>query len=800
MSALDESQVRLEIAHILFIDTVGYSKLAIEEQRSLIALLNQVVRSSPEFKTAEASGSLVRLPTGDGMALVFTNSPEAPVRCALEIARAVSGHPEVKLRMGIHSGQISRVLDVNDHSNIAGAGINNAQRVVSCADAGHILVSGRAAEDLADFPRWRPYLHELGECEVKHGAKLRLVNFYTGEVGNPELPAHFRPKGFKPRLEAVRRHRIAIGMVLTAVLIAGIFGFQIFREARLRKQQPAAVADKSIAVLPFNNLSDDKQNGYFADGIQDEILTDLAKVADLKVISRTSVMQYRSETERNLREIAKALNVAHILEGSVERIGNRVRVRTQLIDARNDSHIWAEQYDGDLADVFAIQSEVAERVVSQLQATLSPSEKAAIEQPPTTDLVAYDLYIRGKALVGNTTFESRLKENLLEGAALLEQSVARDPNFMVAFYQLARAYDQIYRFGGDHSPDRLAMAEKAAKTAFKLQPNSGEGHAAMAEYYYWCHRDYDRARPEVELAKRFMPNEPLPILLEAYMDRRQGRWDQSDRGLKRALELDPRNVVILRQIAVSYGYERRFTDLAAVLGRALTLTPDDFQMRVERAGIALWANAQTTELHKVIHDTVDAHPDAAQSIAETWLDLAACERDPAEFERAVAAVPNSGSNSEGIIYPRAWFLGKAARARGDAEAARRAFEAAREEVQKQLSEQPDYAEANSVLALIDAALERKKDAIREGRRAVDLLPVSKDAIEGVFILENVAKIYASTGEKDLALQELNVLSTMPSNISYGELRLHPDWDALRSDPRFEKIVASLAPKQIASDN
>src|ERR1700737_5024982 len=424
MSTEIKKEIQLEIAHALFMDIVGYSKRLINEQRALLDTLNQIVRSTDEFRNAEAAGRLIKIPTGDGMALVFYKSPEEPVECALEISRALKDHPKIKLRMGVHSGPVSGVIDVNGQTNLAGAGLNMAQRVMDCGDAGHILVSKRVADDLGEYEHWRPLLHDLGQCEVKHGMRVSIVNLHADQVGNPQLPKKFQ--ALKKHSTRMRWAATTAALLALAAILAGISIF-----SRYRVGSTLSAPEKSIAVLPFENLSDDKQNAYFADGVQDEILADLAKVADLKVISRTSVMLYKSGNPRNLREIGQQLGVAHVLEGSVQRSANRVRVTAQLIDARSDAHLWAQTYDRDLADVFAIQSEIAKQIAAELQAKLSPGEKAAIERPPTTDLVAFDLYNHARPLPLGHAFGARIKDKLLEAIELLGQAIARDPAFLL---------------------------------------------------------------------------------------------------------------------------------------------------------------------------------------------------------------------------------------------------------------------------------------------------------------------------------------------------------------------------------
>jgi TolB-like protein/class 3 adenylate cyclase/Flp pilus assembly protein TadD len=788
MSIQSKNEIQLEIAHVLFIDIVGYSKLSISEQHGAVEQLTLLVRGSEQFQRAEAASRLTRIPTGDGMALAFYTSPEAPVRCAVEISRALKQHPRLQLRMGIHSGPVGGVVDVNERANLAGAGINMAQRVMDCGDAGHILLSKHVAEDLEEYQKWRPLLHDLGSCEAKHGVRVSVVNLYDDQFGNAKLPQRFET--VQKRRKRLRWAVMAAALLALAIVIAGIATL-----SRYRTQSTLAVRGKSIAVLPFENLSDDKENAYFTEGVGEEILTDLAKIADLKVISRTSVMQYKNRVSRNLREIGEQLGVAHILEGSVQRIGGRVRVSAQLIDARTDAHLWAEHYDRPLDDVFAIQSEVAQAIADQLNAKLSPAEKAAIKQRPTADLVAYDLYLRAEALVAARSFNARLKENLIETTRLLEQAIARDPTFFLAYCRLAEAHDLIYFFGSDHTPARLALANSAIQTALHLRPGSGEAHLALAEHFYRGYRDYEHALAELTLARRLLPNDPQVFELIGFIARRQGRWDESTMDLERALELDPRNLFFLQQLSFTYEFQRRYRDLAAVLDRALKLVPSDPDTRVARASIDLAERADPRPAHATIEAVVAEDPTAAKTIAERWLYIALCERDNVGVSRALAVVPPEGTSEVSNIWaPRAYFEAVAARARGDATVARAAFTTARAEVEKTMREQPDYAQGLTILGLIDAGLGRKDDAIREGRRAVELVPVSKDAIDGTNLILNLAVIYAWTGEKDLALKQLAEAAQLPSSLSYGWLRLHPDWDTLRNDPRFEKIVASLAPK------
>jgi TolB-like protein/class 3 adenylate cyclase len=757
MPAKLKTDPHLAIGHVLFMDVVGYSKLLVNEQREVVHQLNHVVQKTAQFRKSDARGKLISIPSGDGMALVFFESPEEPVQCALEITRALKNHPRLRLRMGVHSGPVDQVKDVNDRSNVAGAGINIAQRVMDCGDAGHILVSQRVADDLAQDSLWQPHLHEIGEIEVKHGTRIGIVNVYTEELGNSEAPAKVSQHPVPPQ-------RASISGATTST-----------------------VPEKSIAVLPFENLSADPENAFFADGVQDEILTNLAKIADLKVISRSSVMQYRSST-RNLRQIGNELGVAHILEGNVQRAANRVRVSAQLIDARTDAHLWAENYHRPLDDVFAIQSEIAKAVADQLQAKLAPAEKAAIEQAPTANIVAYDRYLRGKKLMELATFDTRRIEQTRHAIRLFDQAVAHDPAFLLAYCQLAGAHEQLYFAGVDHSPARLALASEAQDKALRLGPDRGESHLAAADIHYRCYRDYQAALAELAIAQRGLPNDPAVFSLAGFIARRQGRWEQGISNLERAAELDPRNGFLLQQTAGAYKMLRQFSDSARTFDRALAAIPGDANTRVARALVHLEWHADTQPGYDAIQDVVSADPSAVDEIAEQWFYLALCRRDFAEVSRALASVAPEGIIPINVRMPRHFCEGLAARAQNDVATAERAFTAARDEMEKVLRE-AEYSEALCVLGMSDAALGRKEEALAEGRRAVELCPVSKDAVLGAELLTNLALIHAWTGEKDFALKQLEDVLQIPGPISYGQLRLHPWWDPLRDDPRFEKIVS-----------
>jgi len=812
MADEQKTQLRLEIAHVLFIDIVGYSKLLIDEQSEALQELNQIVRKTDAVHAAEAAEQLIFLPTGDGMALVFTGSVEEPVDCALQISHALRAQPSLPVRMGIHSGPVHHVADVNQRKNIAGAGINIAQRVMDCGDAGHILLSKRVADDLAQYRRWQPYLHELGDVEVKHGVVVSIVNLYADVVGNPAPPAKFN-KISAPVPAAVikKKHMpwhevLVISILLLALLIgAGLFFFhhqpaqKIPVAATVSSPAPvaAAIPEKSVAVLPFENMSRDPDNAFFTDGVQDQILTALAKVADLKVISRTSVMQYKTGTPRNTREIGQQLGVAHLLEGTVQRAGNKVRVNAQLIDARTDAHEWADNYDRPVDDVFAIQSEIAKSIADQLQAKLSPSEKNAIEQRPTNDVTAFDLYSRAVNLILSTSFSTADRPALLRAVDLLNQAVARDPSFFDAYCLLAYAHDNLYFLSGDHTPARLAMAEAAVQVALRLRPDAGEAHLARAEHLYRGYLDHDGALAELEIARRTLPNDPRVFELTGYILRRRGRHDEGLRYLNRALELDPRNFFTLQQIALSYSVLRRYNEEAAVLDRALDIKPDDVETRVARVSVDFDAKADPRPLHQTLASARAKVPAAMEDVAVAWFNCALAERDPAAARDALMAL---GENNFGMdISQFSEFrhsFGEAliARMMQDETKAREAFIAARAEQQKSVEAQPNYGPALSALGLVDAALGRKEQALQEGRRAIELLPMDKDSINGIAVIEYLAIIAAWVGEKDLAFEQLETAVRLPNTLSYGQLKLLPYWDALRDDPRFEKIVDSLAPK------
>jgi len=789
----------------MFTDMVGYTALSQRNEPLALELLEEhrrILRSIfPRFNGTEIKT------IGDAFLVEFQSALEA-AQCALEIQRTlakrnpdVSSEHRIELRIGIHVGDV-----VHREGDVYGDGVNIASRIQPVAGIGGICISVDVERQIhnaleAGFEKLAPI--ELKNVEVP----MDLFRIVLPWERTPEVRSEIR-RGEDQKSE-VRRSDVsptrskwvwtaAIVAALLLVVIAAWFLFGRYH-APSRSSVAAEAPAKSIAVLPFDNLSRDPDNAFFADGVQDEILTDLARIADLKVISRTSVMHYKSGIARNLREIGEQLGVAHVLEGSVQRSPNRVRVNAQLVDARTDRHLWAQTYDRDLVDVFAIQSEIAKTIADQLQAKLSPSEKSAIERPPTNDITAFDLYVRAKDLIVTAIASSTIgKAGWLKAIDLLNQAVARDPSFFQAYCSLEDAHDQLYQIGYDHTSARLALAEAAVEAASRLRPNAGETHLARARNIYHGYLDYDGALGELELARQTLPNDSRVFELTGYIQRRQqGRYEEGTRTLERAIDLDPRNVLVLRQIAAfNYHRLRRYADAKSAWDRLLAITPDDVIAKADRAQVDLDWKGDTRPLHQMIHAIRATNPAAAQSIADRWLPCALAERDAAAANNALMASGEHeiGLASENVLFSRPFVEGVIARMTKDDAKARSAFTAARADQEKIIQAQPNYGPPLCVLGLIDAGLGRKEEALREGRRAVELLPVQKDGAEGVVMIKYLAMIAAWIGDKDLACEQLAIAIRPPSNLSYGELKLMPLWDPLRGDPRFEKIVASLAPK------
>jgi len=598
----------------------------------------------------------------------------------------------------------------------------------------------------------------------------------------------------------IRRNPTSALLAASLVALVAGSGWIVWQSELIR--QPVTTG---IAVLPFENLSEQdvtSSNRWgqredataFVDGVQDDILTKLARIADLKVISRTSVMEYRDK--RNVRQIGNDLRVSHVLEGSVRRIGTRFHMNAQLIDTRTDTHVWVEQYDRDLNDLFAIQSEIAQKIAGQLRARISPAEKLAIERKPTGDLLAFELYSRAISLtpISRTGSIADAQQSI----DLLNAAVARDPSFLEAYCALALSHDQIYFHGYDHTPTRLVSAEAAIQEAFRIRPNAGETHLARAFHLYNGYLDYDGALAELEVARQRLPNDPRIFRLTGSIQRRQGHWEECTRYLERALELDPRNRNTLESLGDTYGGLRRYAEQKSNFDRILAVEPNDLTAKAERAFVEVNWKADTGPLRQLIDDIRATNPAAMPQIADRWLTCALAERDVAAAREALLASDEDRLDVDAVHFPRPFVEGVIARMANDEQKAQLAFAAAHGEQEKTVQTQPDYGPAWCVLGVIDAALGRKEDALREGRRAVELLPVERESVNGLHMIEYLAMIAAWVGEKDLACEQLAKAiryPMYPSTVSYGELKLMPWWDALRGEPCFEKIVASLAPKE-----
>jgi serine/threonine protein kinase len=580
-----------------------------------------------------------------------------------------------------------------------------------------------------------------------------------------------------------RRNPSSALLAACLVALAAAAAWILWKSELIR--QPVATG---IAVLPFENLSEPKEDSAFADGVQDDILTKLAKIGDLKVISRTSVMEYRGK--RNLHQIGNDLRISHVLEGSVRRAGTVLHVNAQLIDARTDTHVWAEAYDRDLNDMFAIQTEIAQKVAQQLHAKVSASEKLAIESKPTADLAAFDLYTRAK----NILLEgyNPTKAECLEAIDLLNQIVVRDPSFLDAYCQLAYAHDWLYFGGGyglDHTPARLALAEAAIETAARLNPNAGETHLARAQNLYWGYLDYNGALAELKIARQTLPNDFRGPRLMGLIHRRQEHWEESTRNLERSAELNPHNIETRLAIATNYTFLRRYADLKSALASTLAVFPNDLDSAYWQAYVEFQAKADTRPSHQMIDSIRATNPTLTPDIAEWWLACALAERDTTAAKKASDAHGENPTNfGAEVLLSRSFVEGLIARMTKDEGTAQPALVAARAEQQKVVQAQPNDSQELGLLGLIDAYLGRKEEALREGRRAVGLVPIEKDPLEGVRRVTNLAVIAAWVGDKDLAFEQLESIIRRPSLLSYGGLKLFPWWDPLRGDPRFEKIL------------
>jgi TolB-like protein/Tfp pilus assembly protein PilF len=800
MSAEVSTDSHLEIGHVLFVDIVGYSKLLSGEQREVFALLNDIVRNTPQFRAADAGGKLVRIPTGDGMALVFFTSVDAPVHCAREISRTLCEHPELSLRMGINSGPIDHAFDVNERQNVTGAGINVAQRVMNCADAGHILLSRRVADDLAQYIEWQPYLHELGDVEVKHGVRLNVVNFYGDGIGNPSVPnkiqqAEQERAVYLARTRKVRRRRVILLASAAVLLLIGIgLGTWVWQRraalASAYKLSTAGIVEKSIAVLPFEYFGGDKDNAYLADGVQDDILTDLAKVADLKVISRRSVAQFR-DSKQTVREIGEALGVAYVLEGTVRKAGDKLRISAQLIDTRTEAEKWAEKYERELADVFAIQNEISETIASQLKATLSPAEKSAIETMPTHDMQAYDLYLRARALVHTFgTYAKQREENRVKAKPLLEAAIARDPKFVLAYCLLAEA--QCSNEDNNATPEQIALARSALDTALQLAPESGEVHLQLGFFFYAATDEADRAKEEFTIALRKLPNSVPVHSALADLERDNGNWREALNHAKRAAELDPRDPGTAVGLADMYAALRRYDEAEKLLDRMVPIVPFASSAWLWWGKGAIAIARGDTKAAMAAYDssplrhtgTVGLNREIARVLLfERRYDEAATLLESMEETARANGTFDDVGVSDSQLLRGYTDLGIVRRAQAKPELARTVFELTKAKWAAWLTKHPGQPTGFAHQAMCDAGLGNKEAALHELRRVQELWP-KWQPLSGV-----AAVVYAWCGDHTAALSQLEAIVDLPDSLTPGDLKLNPQWDELRHEPRFERVIA-----------
>jgi len=579
--------------------------------------------------------------------------------------------------------------------------------------------------------------------------------------------------------------------IVGALLSIGLFF--VGRYTAVPKQNAGSSA-KSIAVLPFENLSDDKQNTYFADGVQDQILTNLAKVSDLKVISHTSARQYKSGIQRNLREIGRQLGVAYVVEGSVQRAGDRLRINAELIDARTDSHIWAETYDRTASDVFAIQSELAESIVAQLKAKLSPKQKAEIEERPTQDLVAFNLYLQAKQIVDSYLIAEDVRAALLKALQSLDEAIKRDEKFVAAYCYAARANDLLYFFDLDPTRDRILLAETAVNAALRLRPDSAEAHFAMGDFLFRCRRDYDRALEELAIARPGLPNSTPFFILSGYINRRRNHWPEAERDFSTAVALDPRNPNAYNLLADTYVLQRRFPEAVQTYDRVIDAGERTPIVQFRRALALFNGTGNSKPLREVLASSPEM--DVAGGQTPIRMLLALLDGNYSEAERVLAASPRTDFQDIdfSFYYPKAWFEAIVAQERGDPAQALNALRSARAILAQRLIIKPEHARTIAVLAQVDARLGQKDLALQEAKHAIDLMPISKDIYDGGLVLEGLAQVYTWSDEHDRAIDLLQKLVAMPSYINYARLKFHPLWKPLRGNPRFEQIVASLGPK------
>jgi TolB-like protein/Tfp pilus assembly protein PilF/class 3 adenylate cyclase len=788
-----KKEIQLQIAHVLFIDIVGYSKLSINQQNAAIDELTRIVRATEQFQKADTADRLIKIATGDGMALVFYTSPDAPVRCAMELSCAIKDYPRLRLRMGIHSGPVSGVVDVTGRANLAGAGLNLAQRVMNCGDSGHILLSKHAAEDLAEFEEWRPLLHELGASEVKHGVQISVVNLQGNGVGNSALPKAFQI--IKQRRARRRGIAIATALIGLAAIIVGAFWF-----SRPRIVSSLAAPEKSIAVLPFENLSEDKANAYFAEGVQNEILTRLATVRDLKVISRTSTAKYQSKPD-NLKTVAQELGVSTILEGAVQKAGDKVRVNVQLIDARADTHLWAKSYDRDFKDVLKVESEVSQEIAEALRANLSPTESHALAAVRTPDTEAYDLFLRGEYEFHQA--ESRFDADALDRAdSFYRQALAHDPDFAEAASALARS--RLFRHW-EVSPLARAELEEVKSLidrAMALAPNSPEAHFVLGLFFYRGRRQYETALAEFNRALELQPNNALARQYCAWVYRRRGEWERALADFQRAQELDPRDARNSIGIGETYTAMRQWKDAERAESRALAIDPHHALAALLLLSSRLSETGDVNSARRALDD----FPEAVKSLTRAiglggdvvgiigiWVYLDVMQR---RFIGAFQAF-----EKEVVHGDRAQLQQLAGRVvlrvlAGQTEAAKSMAEEALPLLETRLRERPDDTLAMTELSWIYLALGRSADALYLSRQAADTISIEKDAVDGPFFQIGLAQIEARADAPEQSIKRLRHLLSIPAGevASIARFKIDPVWDPIRDRPDFQQMLSS--PEQI----
>jgi TolB-like protein/Tfp pilus assembly protein PilF len=648
--------------------------------------------------------------------------------------------------------------------------------------AGFIIQIASAVFPAWELPNWSLRLLVV---LILAGFPIALIFAWAFDItpsGIERTPAAETQAG--PAL--ARRRRNIILLIAAGLIISIAAGFFLLPRASARK------IDKSIAVLPFENLSDDKENAYFADGVQDDILTNLSKIGDLKVISRTSVMSYRIKPT-TVREIGKALGVSTVLEGSVRREGNRVRVSVQLINANNDEHLWANNYDRDLTDVFAIQTDLAREIAGALQAKLSPSEKAYIGRKPTRNSEAYLLGLQARELFRRP---DRFRDDAFKSEELLEKATRLDPNFAMAFAQLGATENWIFH-SYDSTPARRDKAKAAVDTAIRLDPEMPEAHLTLGFFYYYCDRDdghYQRALDEFAIAQRGLPNDAEVYMAIGAIERRQGKWAQSTQNLERAAALDPKNAWVMQNLAFNYQANRKFEMADKTLDRGLAAAPESFSIRGLKAKFALEARGDFSVGEQMLATAPPGFDPQGVitfsrmnflTLQRKFADaLAVLQQWPQEQIHGDSTAPTSKSFIEGTLY---WY-------QGDKVKARAALERARPFAEQAVRESPDDAGRHLQLAWIFVGLGDKEEGIREAKRAVELQPESKDAFEGPQITLVLAQVYAWTGEKDQAFQLVEHSLTTPNGVTVSILKLDPIWDPLRSDPRFQALIDKYSAK------